>query len=106
MHSEHRSDGVWALGDVTGAPPFTHTSYDDYRIIKDNVLDNGDASRAGRIIPYALFTDPQLGRVGLSEREAREQNRKIRVAKLPMTRVAIGMTRTLRTGPPEIPCSG
>lgn len=85
---ETNVDGVWALGDVTGAPPFTHTSYDDYRIIKENVLENGDASRAGRIIPYALFTDPQLGRVGLSEREAREQNRNIRVAKLPMTRVA------------------
>jgi pyruvate/2-oxoglutarate dehydrogenase complex dihydrolipoamide dehydrogenase (E3) component len=85
---ETTAEGVWALGDVTGAPPFTHTSYDDYRIIRQNLLGGGGGSRAGRILPYAMFTDPQLGRVGMSEREAQGAGRNIRVAKLPMSRVA------------------
>jgi len=81
-------EGVWALGDVTGAPPFTHIAYDDYRIIRENVLGGGNASRAGRLVPYTVFIDPQLGRVGLTERDAREQGYDVRVATLPMTRVA------------------
>ncbi len=85
---ETNVEGVWALGDVTGAPPFTHTSYDDFRIIKSNVLEGAEATRAGRIIPYAMFTDPQLGRVGMSETEAVRSGRNVRVAKLPMARVA------------------
>ena len=85
---ETAADGVWALGDVTGAPAFTHVSYDDYRIVKKNLLDGGDASRAGRILPYTLFTDPSLGRVGMSEREAAAAGRRVRVAKLPLSRVA------------------
>ena len=85
---ETTAERVWALGDATGAPPFTHTSYDDYRIIRQNLLGGGAASRAGRILPYTMFTDPQLGRVGVSEREAQGAGRNIRVAKLPMSRVA------------------
>jgi pyruvate/2-oxoglutarate dehydrogenase complex dihydrolipoamide dehydrogenase (E3) component len=81
-------EGVWALGDVSGAPPFTHIAYDDFRIIRNNVLGDGSASRAGRLVPYTVFIDPQLGRVGLTEREAREQGYEVRVATLPMTRVA------------------
>jgi pyruvate/2-oxoglutarate dehydrogenase complex dihydrolipoamide dehydrogenase (E3) component len=81
-------EGIWALGDVTGAPPFTHTAYDDYRIIRENVLEGGDATRDGRVLPYTLFTDPQLGRVGMSERDAEAAGLDYRVAKLPMTRVA------------------
>ena len=81
-------DGIWALGDVTGAPPFTHTSYDDYRIVEDDVLGDGQLSTRTRVLTYAVFTDPQLGRVGLTEHEAREQGHDVRVAKLPMTRVA------------------
>lgn len=80
--------GVYALGDINGGPPFTHISYDDYRVVKENLLGNGDASRAGRLVPYTLFTDPELGRVGLTEREALEQGRRIRVGRLPMSRVA------------------
>lgn len=80
--------GVWAIGDVKGGPAFTHVSYDDYRIVKANVLDGGDASTAGRIIPYTVFTDPQLGRVGLGEDEARERGFDVLVAKMPMSRVA------------------
>lgn len=81
-------DDVWALGEVAGSPPFTHIAYDDYRIVLENVLGDGGASREGRIVPYTLFTDPQLGRVGLTEREAREQGYDVRVAKIPMSRVA------------------
>ena len=80
--------GIWALGDINGGPPFTHIAYDDYRIVNANVLEGGDASREGRLLPYTVFIDPQLGRVGLSEQEARAQGRDIRVATLPMSRVA------------------
>lgn len=81
-------DGIWALGDVTGAPPFTHTSYDDFRIIRKNLLEGGGGSRQDRVVPYAMFTDPQLGRVGMSETEARERGLEVMVARLPMTKVA------------------
>lgn len=81
-------EGIWALGDVTGGPPFTHTAYDDYRVIERNLLGDGEGSTGTRILPYTMFTDPQLGRVGMSEREAEEAGLDYRVAKLPMTRVA------------------
>jgi pyruvate/2-oxoglutarate dehydrogenase complex dihydrolipoamide dehydrogenase (E3) component len=80
--------GVYALGDVKGGPAFTHVSYDDFRIIRTNLLEEGDATTTGRLVPYAVFIDPQLGRVGLSEREARAQGHDIRVATLPMNHVA------------------
>jgi pyruvate/2-oxoglutarate dehydrogenase complex dihydrolipoamide dehydrogenase (E3) component len=80
--------GVYALGDVNGGPAFTHISYDDFRIVKTNLIDGGNAATTGRLVPYTVFIDPQLGRVGLTEREAREQNRAIRVAKMPMSNVA------------------
>jgi pyruvate/2-oxoglutarate dehydrogenase complex dihydrolipoamide dehydrogenase (E3) component len=79
---------VYALGDIKGGPAFTHISYDDFRIIRDNLLEKKNASTKGRLVPYTLFIDPQLGRVGLTETEARAQGRKIRVAKLPMSSVA------------------
>lgn len=81
-------EGIWALGDVTGGPPFTHTAYDDFRVIRQNLLGDGDGSRAGRILPYTMFTDPQLGRVGMSEKQAEEAGVRFRVARLPMSRVA------------------
>jgi pyruvate/2-oxoglutarate dehydrogenase complex dihydrolipoamide dehydrogenase (E3) component len=91
--------GVYALGDVRGGPAFTHISYDDFRIIRANLIDGQQASIKGRLVPYAVFIDPQLGRVGLSEREALAQGRNIRVARLPMRRVArareVGETRGL-----------
>ncbi len=80
--------GIYALGDVKGGPAFTHISYDDYRILKTNLLQGGGGTVAGRLVPYTVFTDPQLGRVGLTEREAREQGRPYRVAKIPMSWVA------------------
>lgn len=81
-------EGVWALGDVNGGPPFTHVSYDDYRIVRDNVLGSGGADRTGRVLTYTLFTDPQLGRVGLTESRAREQGLDVRVARIPTVKVA------------------
>jgi pyruvate/2-oxoglutarate dehydrogenase complex dihydrolipoamide dehydrogenase (E3) component len=80
--------GVFAMGDVKGGPAFTHISYDDYRILKTNLIGGGKASIRGRLVPYTVFIDPQLGRVGVTEAEAREQGLQIRVAKMPMTYVA------------------
>ena len=80
--------GVWALGDIKGGPAFTHISYDDFRILRANLIEKKNASIRDRLLPYTVFLDPQLGRVGMTETEARKQGRKIRVAKLAMTSVA------------------
>jgi len=80
--------GIYALGDVKGGPAFTHISYDDYRIIRANLLENGNATSSNRFVPNTVFIDPQLGRVGMTEAEARAQGLNIRVAKIPMTWVA------------------
>ena len=80
--------GIYAIGDIKPGPAFTHISYDDFRIIQANLLQNGNAKIDGRPVPYTIFMDPQLGRVGLTEKEARAQGRSIRVAKLPMAYVA------------------
>jgi pyruvate/2-oxoglutarate dehydrogenase complex dihydrolipoamide dehydrogenase (E3) component len=85
---ETTAAGVYALGDIKGGPSFTHISYDDFRIIRANLLEKKTASITNRLVPYTLFIDPQLGRVGLTETEARAQNRNIRIAKLPMSSVA------------------
>jgi pyruvate/2-oxoglutarate dehydrogenase complex dihydrolipoamide dehydrogenase (E3) component len=89
--------GIYAIGDVTGGPQFTHISFDDFRTLRTNLIEGGDAATTGRLIPYTVFIDPQLGRVGLSEDEARAQGRAIRVARLPMESVAradeVGETR-------------
>jgi pyruvate/2-oxoglutarate dehydrogenase complex dihydrolipoamide dehydrogenase (E3) component len=80
--------GIYALGDVKGGPAFTHISYDDYRIIRANLLEGGNRTTSDRLVPYTVFIDPQLGRVGLGEQEARAEGRSIRVAKIPMNDVA------------------
>jgi pyruvate/2-oxoglutarate dehydrogenase complex dihydrolipoamide dehydrogenase (E3) component len=85
---ETTASGVYALGDIHGGPAFTHISYDDFRIIRSNLLEHKDASTKNRLVPYTVFIDPQLGRVGLTETQAREQKRNIRVATQPMTSVA------------------
>jgi pyruvate/2-oxoglutarate dehydrogenase complex dihydrolipoamide dehydrogenase (E3) component len=85
---ETTAAGVYAAGDVKGGPAFTHISYDDYRILKTNLLGSGGAITTGRLVPYTMFTDPQLAHVGLSEEEARRQGRAVRVAKMPMSYVA------------------
>ena len=80
--------GVYALGDVRGRLAFTHIAYDDFRIIRANLLEGGDATTEDRILTYTVFIDPQLGRAGLTETMAREQGYDVRVAKMPMTHVA------------------
>ena len=80
--------GVYALGDVKGGPAFTHISYDDFRILRANLLEGGQATTKGRLVPYTVFIDPQLGRIGLTETEARNQGLKTLVARLPMSSVA------------------
>ena len=80
--------GIYAIGDVNGGPAFTHISYDDYRILTANLTGEGGASTAGRLVPYTVYTDPQFGRVGLGEDEARKAGRRVRVAKMPMSSVA------------------
>jgi pyruvate/2-oxoglutarate dehydrogenase complex dihydrolipoamide dehydrogenase (E3) component len=85
---ETSAPGVYALGDVKGGPAFTHISYDDFRIIRTNLLQSGNATTMARPIPYTVFIDPQLGRIGLTEREARKEGRSFRIAQLPMSQVA------------------
>jgi pyruvate/2-oxoglutarate dehydrogenase complex dihydrolipoamide dehydrogenase (E3) component len=87
-HLETNVPGVYAMGDIKGGPAFTHISYDDYRIVRDALLHNGKRGIKDRLVPYTMFTDPQLARVGISESEARKQGLEVRVYKLPMTSVA------------------
>jgi pyruvate/2-oxoglutarate dehydrogenase complex dihydrolipoamide dehydrogenase (E3) component len=80
--------GVWALGDCNGKGAFTHTSYNDFEIVAANLLDHQQRRLSDRITAYALYTDPPLGRAGLTEQEARKSGRRIAVATRPMTRVS------------------
>ncbi|HEX9069794.1 MAG TPA: mercuric reductase [Ktedonobacterales bacterium] len=80
--------GIYALGDVKGGPAFTHISYDDFRILRTNLLEGGNASITNRLVPYTVYIDPQLGRVGMNELEAAASGRSFRVAKMPMSYVA------------------
>jgi pyruvate/2-oxoglutarate dehydrogenase complex dihydrolipoamide dehydrogenase (E3) component len=80
--------GIYAIGDVKGGPAFTHISYDDFRILRENWLAGGNATIEGRMVPNCLFIDPQLATVGLNETEAQKRGLDYRVAKLPMTGVA------------------
>ncbi|CAM3673430.1 Pyridine nucleotide-disulphide oxidoreductase dimerisation domain-containing protein [Deinococcus saxicola] len=82
------AEGVYALGDVKGGPAFTHIPYDDYRIVRDALLSGVQRSYTERPVPYTLFTDPQLGRVGITRQEAVHSGRAVRVYTLPMSRVA------------------
>jgi pyruvate/2-oxoglutarate dehydrogenase complex dihydrolipoamide dehydrogenase (E3) component len=79
---------VWALGDCNGKGAFTHTSYNDYEIAADNLLSNAGRKHTDRVMAYALYTDPPLGRLGLSEAEIRKAGIKALVGKRPMTRVS------------------
>ena len=83
---ETSAPNVWAIGECAGSPQFTHVSFDDFRIIRAN-LAGGSWTTRNRLIPYCMFTDPQLARVGLSESEAQRQGIEVRIAKLPMTAV-------------------
>ncbi|GAA4401679.1 mercuric reductase [Nibrella viscosa] len=95
---ETSQPGIYALGDVKGGPAFTHISYDDYRIIRQNLLDGGNTTITSRPVPYTVFTDPQLGRIGLSEKEATEQGRTFKIASMPMSWVARAIETSQTTG--------
>jgi pyruvate/2-oxoglutarate dehydrogenase complex dihydrolipoamide dehydrogenase (E3) component len=90
--------GVWALGDVKGGPAFTHISFNDYQIVYANLVDGKDLTTDNRPVPYAVFTDPQLGRVGLTEKEARAQGRRLKIGKIPMAWVARAVERDETAG--------
>jgi pyruvate/2-oxoglutarate dehydrogenase complex dihydrolipoamide dehydrogenase (E3) component len=90
---ETTAPGTWALGDCAGSPQFTHVSLDDFRVVKANVFSGGDRTTRDRLIPNTVFIDPELGRVGLTEREARRLGLNIGVAKLPTA--SIPRARTL-----------
>jgi pyruvate/2-oxoglutarate dehydrogenase complex dihydrolipoamide dehydrogenase (E3) component len=83
---ETSAPDVWAIGECAGSPQFTHVSFDDFRIIRDNLAGANRTTR-NRLIPYCMFTDPQLARIGLSEGDAQRQGIEVRVAKLPMSAV-------------------
>ena len=85
------ADGIWALGDVKGGPAFTHIAYDDARILRDILLHDKKRSIKKRQVPYVVFTDPQLGRIGLSEREAHEKGLKYRAVKIDIDQTARGL---------------
>jgi len=89
---ETSAPGVWAIGECAGSPQFTHVSFDDFRVIRDNLAGMNRSTR-DRLVPFCLFTDPPLGRVGLSEDDAQRQGIPVRVAKLPM--MAVLRTRTI-----------
>ncbi|HEY3988145.1 MAG TPA: mercuric reductase [Acidobacteriaceae bacterium] len=86
--------GIYAAGDVKGGPAFTHVSYDDYRILRDNLLGKGGRKTTDRTTVYVVYMDPQLGRVGMTEAEARRSGRRIKVARMPVTSIA----RAVETG--------
>jgi dihydrolipoamide dehydrogenase len=91
---ETSEPGIYALGDIKGGPAFTHVSYNDYTIVYRNLIEKQDLNINDRPVPYCMFTDPELGRVGITETEAKKQGLNIKVAKLPMSHVA----RALETG--------
>ncbi|RBQ07980.1 mercuric reductase [Pedobacter miscanthi] len=83
--------GIWALGDVNGGPAFTHISYNDHIIVYENLMNGSKYSTKGRTLPYCMFTDPQLGRVGISEQQAKSSGLNFKVVTLPMANVARGI---------------
>lgn len=83
-HLQSSINGIWAAGDIRGGPAFTHAAYDDYRVLESRLIGNGSEDRC-RTIPYAMFTSPELGRIGMSEAEALQTGRHIKVGKRPMT---------------------
>jgi pyruvate/2-oxoglutarate dehydrogenase complex dihydrolipoamide dehydrogenase (E3) component len=89
---ETTAPGVWAMGDCAGSPQFTHVAFDDFRIVRDN-LNGGVRTTRDRLIPYCMFTDPELGRVGMNESEAQLTETAYRIARIPIA--AVLRTRTL-----------
>jgi len=90
--------GVYAIGDIKGGPAFTHISYDDFRILWRRLVNGEDATTAGRMVPYVVYIDPQLGRIGMTERDARAAGHEIKVATMPMEYVARAIELDERRG--------
>jgi pyruvate/2-oxoglutarate dehydrogenase complex dihydrolipoamide dehydrogenase (E3) component len=90
--------GIWALGDINGGPAFTHISYNDFQIVYANLIEGASLSTANRQVPYCAFTDPQLGRVGMTEKEARATGRPLKIGKIPMNWVARAIERDETAG--------
>ena len=84
--SETTAANVWAMGDCAGTPQFTHAAYNDFRVVHDN-LNGGNRTTKDRLIPFCMFTDPELARVGRNETEAKRDKIDYRIAKLPMANV-------------------
>ena len=90
---ETNAPGVWALGDCKGGPAFTHISYNDFQIVYGNLVEGKNLTTDNRVVPYCVFTDPQLGGVGLTEKEARAKGFKLKIGRCPMTYVARAIER-------------
>ena len=90
--------GIWALGDVKGGPAFTHISYNDFQIVDANLTQGKNLTIENRIVPYCVFTDPQLGGVGMTEKEARSAGHKLKIGTLPMSHVARAIERDETAG--------
>jgi pyruvate/2-oxoglutarate dehydrogenase complex dihydrolipoamide dehydrogenase (E3) component len=86
------AEGVWGVGDCAGSPYFTHIAFDDFRVVRDNLI-GGQRVTTSRLVPFCLFTDPELARVGLSEKEAQQRGIRYRQFKIPM--ISVLRTRTL-----------
>jgi pyruvate/2-oxoglutarate dehydrogenase complex dihydrolipoamide dehydrogenase (E3) component len=95
---ETSAQDIWAIGDVTGGPAFTHISYNDFQIIYGNLYEGKNLSTKTRLVPYAVYTDPTLGRVGMTEKQARESGKKLKIGKIPMSNVARARERAETAG--------
>ena len=95
---ETRVPGVWGPGDVKGGPMFTHISYNDYQIVFANLIEGRNLTTENRYVPYSVFTDPQLGRVGMTEKKARASGRKLKIGTYPMAYVARAIERDETAG--------
>ena len=91
------SDNIWAMGDCAGSPQFTHVAFDDFRIVHDN-LNGGNRTTKNRLIPFCMFTDPELARVGRNESEAQREGIEYRLVKMPMGDVLRTRTVSERRG--------
>ena len=94
---ETSAPGVWAIGEVAGSPQFTHVSVDDFRVVRDN-LAGGNHVTTGRQIPFTVFTDPEIARIGLSEKEAKAKGIRYRLFKIPMSNVLRALTVSETSG--------
>jgi pyruvate/2-oxoglutarate dehydrogenase complex dihydrolipoamide dehydrogenase (E3) component len=95
---ETSAPGIWAIGDVKGGPAFTHISYNDFQIVFGNLIEGKNLSTDKRIVPYSVFTDPQLGGIGITEKEARTKAYKLKIGRMPMSYVARAIERDETAG--------